>query len=473
MNEEKVFTAYELSELLKEKKYVELKNILSEMNEADIAALFEDISVNELVVAYRLLPKDLAADTFVEMEPDNQEILIHSFSDSELREIMDELYLDDTVDIIEEMPANVVKRILRSTDADTRSNINQILRYPEDSAGSIMTIEFVRLKKNMTVSEALTRIRRTGVDKETIYTCYVTEESNNKLIGLVTAKALLLANEDDLISDIMETNIIYVNTHQDKEQVASFFDKYHFLALPVVDEETRLVGIVTVDDAIEVITDEATEDIELMAAIIPGEKPYLKTGVFETWKSRIPWLMLLMLSSAFTGKIISSFESALSACVILTSYIPMLMGTGGNSGGQSSVTIIRALSLNDVEMGDIFRILWKEIRVAFACGITLGIANFAKMMIFDRGDIISSVGNGAAFLTGLPEIQVAMLVSLVVCIALVITVFCAKVVGAALPVMVKRIGLDPAVMASPIVTTLVDAISLLVYFIIASKLLGI
>ena len=473
MNEENIFTSDEISELLSEKKYVELKRILSDMNEADIASLFEDLSVNELVVVYRLLPKDLAADTFVEMEPDNQEILIHSFSDSELREIMDELYLDDTVDIIEEMPANVVKRILRSTDADTRSKINQILRYPEDSAGSIMTIEFVRLKKNMTVSEALTRIRRTGVDKETIYTCYVTEESNNKLIGLVTAKSLLLANEDDIISDIMETNIIFVNTHQDKEEVASFFDKYHFLALPVVDEEGRLVGIVTVDDAIEVITDEATEDIELMAAIIPGEKPYLKTSVFETWKSRIPWLMLLMLSSAFTGKIISSFESALSACVILTSYIPMLMGTGGNSGGQSSVTIIRALSLNDVQMGDILRILWKEIRVAFFCGITLGIANFAKMMIFDKGDIVSSVGDGAAILAGLPEIQIAMLVSLVVCIALVVTVFCAKVVGAALPVLVKRVGLDPAVMASPIVTTLVDAISLLVYFVIASKLLGI
>ena len=473
MNEENIFTSDEISELLSEKKYVELKRILSDMNEADIASLFEDLSVNELVVVYRLLPKDLAADTFVEMEPDNQEILIHSFSDSELREIMDELYLDDTVDIIEEMPANVVKRILRSTDADTRSKINQILRYPEDSAGSIMTIEFVRLKKNMTVSEALTRIRRTGVDKETIYTCYVTEESNNKLIGLVTAKSLLLANEDDIISDIMETNIIFVNTHQDKEKVASFFDKYHFLALPVVDEEGRLVGIVTVDDAIEVITDEATEDIELMAAIIPGEKPYLKTSVFETWKSRIPWLMLLMLSSAFTGKIISSFESALSACVILTSYIPMLMGTGGNSGGQSSVTIIRALSLNDVQMGDILRILWKEIRVAFFCGITLGIANFAKMMIFDKGDIVSSVGDGAAILAGLPEIQIAMLVSLVVCIALVVTVFCAKVVGAALPVLVKRVGLDPAVMASPIVTTLVDAISLLVYFVIASKLLGI
>ena len=473
MNNEEIFTHEDITDLLGEKKYVELKNILSEMNSADIAAIFEELSVNELVVVYRLLPKDLAADTFVEMEPDNQETLLHSFSDSELKEVMDELYLDDTVDIIEEMPANVVKRILRNTDADTRKKINQILKYPEDSAGSIMTIEFVRLKKNMTVSEALTRIRRTGVDKETIYTCYVTEESNNKLIGLVTAKALLLANEDDIISEIMETNIIYVNTHQDKEEVAGFFDKYHFLAIPVVDEEGRLVGIVTVDDAIEVITDEATEDIELMAAIIPGEKPYLKTGVFETFKSRIPWLLLLMLSSTFTGKIISSFESALSACVVLTAYIPMLMGTGGNSGGQSSVTIIRALSLNDVEMKDILKILWKETRVALFCGITLGVANFVKMIVFDRGDIVASIGDGSGMLANLPHIQAAMLVSMVVCIALVVTVFCAKVVGAALPIIVKRFGLDPAVMASPFVTTIVDAISLLVYFRIATLVLGI
>lgn len=473
MNNEEMIPIEEAVELLRNKKYVELKKILSAMNPADIATLFEELSVNELVVVYRLLPKDLAADTFVEMEPDNQQTLIHSFSDSELKEVLDELYLDDTVDIIEEMPANVVKRILRSTDADTRKKINQILKYPEDSAGSIMTIEFVSLKKNMTVSEALTRIRRTGVDKETIYTCYVTEESDNKLIGLVTVRTLLLANEDDIIGDIMQTNVIYVNTHQDKEEVAGFFDKYHFLALPVVDEESRLVGIVTVDDAIEVITDEATEDIEKMAAIIPGEKPYLKTGVVETWKNRIPWLLLLMLSSTFTGKIISSFESALSACVVLTAYIPMLMGTGGNSGGQSSVTIIRALSLNDVSMKDIFKILWKETRVAALAGVTLGVVNFVKMMIFDSNDIVASIGEGAAFLTGTPPVYAAMLVSLVVCIALVVSVLCAKVVGAALPILVKRIGFDPAVMASPFVTTIVDAISLLVYFQIATVVLGI
>ena len=473
MNNEEMIRIEEAVELLRNKKYVELKKILSAMNPADIATLFEELSVNELVVVYRLLPKDLAADTFVEMEPDNQQTLIHSFSDSELKEVLDELYLDDTVDIIEEMPANVVKRILRSTDADTRKKINQILKYPEDSAGSIMTIEFVSLKKNMTVSEALTRIRRTGVDKETIYTCYVTEESDNKLIGLVTVRTLLLANEDDIIGEIMQTNVIYVNTHQDKEEVAGFFDKYHFLALPVVDEESRLVGIVTVDDAIEVITDEATEDIEKMAAIIPGEKPYLKTGVIETWKNRIPWLLLLMLSSTFTGKIISSFESALSACVVLTAYIPMLMGTGGNSGGQSSVTIIRALSLNDVSMKDILKILWKETRVAALAGITLGVVNFVKMMIFDSGDIVASIGEGAAFLTGAPPVYAAMLVSFVVCIALVVSVLCAKVVGAALPILVKRIGFDPAVMASPFVTTIVDAISLLVYFQIATVVLGI
>lgn len=473
MNNEEMIRVEEAISYLRSKKYVELKKILSVMNPADIAALFEELSVNELVVVYRLLPKDLAADTFVEMEPDQQQTLIHSFSDSELKEVMDELYLDDAVDVIEEMPANVVKRILRSTDIDTRKMINQILRYPEDSAGSIMTIEFVSLKKNMTVKEALTRIRRTGVDKETIYTCYVTEESDNKLIGLVSARTLLLSSEDDRIGDIMETNVIYVNTHQDKEEVAGFFDKYHFLALPVVDEECRLVGIVTVDDAIEVITDEATEDIEKMAAIIPGEKPYLKTGVLETWRNRIPWLMLLMLSSAFTGKIISSFESALSTCVVLTAYIPMLMGTGGNSGGQSSVTIIRALSLNDVSMKDIFKILWKETRVAILAGITLGVANFIKMMIFDRGDIIASIGVGATVLASVPPVYAAMLVSFVVCIALVVSVVCAKVVGAALPILVKRIGFDPAVMASPFVTTIVDAISLLVYLRIATIVLGI
>ena len=370
------------------------------------------------------------------------------------------------------MPANVVKKILRNTDSATRKLINDLLKYPEDSAGSIMTIEFVSLRRTMTVSEALTRIRRTGVDKETIYTCYVTE-ANNKLIGMVTAKTLLLANEDDLIEDIMETNVIYVNTLMDKEQVAGYFDKYHFLAIPVTDDEERLVGIVTVDDAIEVMTDEATEDIEKMAAIIPGEKPYLRTGVFETFRNRIPWLLLLMISAAFTGSIISSFESALSTCVVLTAYIPMIMSTGGNSGSQSSVTIIRSLSLNDISLKDIFRILWKESRVAILCGVTLAVANFVKMMIFDKGAIIHSLGESVAPFVAISPIYGAMLVSLVVCITIVLTVFCAKVVGCSLPLLAKRFGFDPTVMANPFITTIVDALSLVVYFKVATMMLGI
>ena len=470
LNENEVNVYEYVTELLRNKEYLSLKEVLGELNPADIAVIFEDLNLNEIIILFRLLPKDLAADTFVEMESDYQEALIRSFSDAELREVLDELYLDDTVDIIEEMPANVVKKILRNTDNATRKNINELLKYPEDSAGSIMTIEFVSLRKNMTVAEALTRIRRTGVDKETIYTCYVTEQIN-KLIGIVTAKILLLANEDDIIEDIMETNTIFVNTHDDKEEVASLFDKYHFLALPVTDDEQRLVGIVTVDDAIEVMTDEATEDIEKMAAITPGEKPYLKTGVFETYFSRVPWLLILMISAAFTQSVITSYEGALSTCVVLTAYIPMIMSTGGNSGSQSSVSIIRALSLNDVEMGDILKILWKELRVSVLCGITLAIANFIKMMIFDKGAIIVSVANTSGWLSTLPEISVALLVSVVVCITIVITVFCAKLVGCSLPILAKRLGFDPAVMANPFITTIVDALSLVVYFTVATSLL--
>ncbi len=470
MNENEVNVYDYAAQLLRGKEYITLKNVLAELNPADIAIIFEDLTINELVIVFRLLPKDLAADTFVEMETEHQQALIHSFSDAELREVLDELYLDDTVDIIEEMPANVVKKILRNTDNATRKHINELLRYPEDSAGSIMTIEFVSLRKNMTVSEALTRIRRTGVDKETIYTCYVTEK-NNKLIGLVTAKTLLLANEDDVIGDIMETNIIHVNTHMDKENVASMFDKYHFLAIPVTDDEERLVGIVTVDDAIEVMTDEATEDMEKMAAITPGEKPYLRTGVFETFVSRVPWLLILMISAAFTQGVISSFEGALSTCVVLTAYIPMIMSTGGNSGSQSSVSVIRALSLNDVEMGDILKILWKETRVSILCGITLAIANFIKMMIFDKGIVAASVLNSTGWIAALPPVYAAMLVSAVVCITIVITVFCAKVVGCSLPILAKRLGFDPAVMANPFITTIVDALSLVVYFTVATNIL--
>ena len=378
-------------------------------------------------------------------------MLVEAFSDKELHDVVNELYVDDAADMIEEMPANLVKRILRHTDAETRVLINQILNYPKDSAGSIMTMEYVDLKRGMTVEEAFDRIRAIGVEKETVYTCYVTD-SRRKLKGIVTVKDLLLAPKNELIRNIMETNIIYVSTHTDKEEVASLFGKYDFLAVPVVDNEERLVGIVTVDDAIDVIQDEATEDIEMMAAITPTDKPYMKTGVFATWKKRIPWLLLLMISATFTGSIITSFEDALSASIVLTGFIPMLMDTGGNAGSQASVSIIRGLSLGEIEYKDIGRILWKEARVAFLCGVSLAAANFVKLLLIDR---------------------VTIPVAIVVCSTLVVTVLAAKLVGCSLPVLAKRIGFDPAVMASPFITTIVDALSLLIYFRIACAVLHI
>lgn len=421
------------------------------MQAIDIAALFDDIDQDRLPLLYRLLPKELAAETFVEMDEDAQTMLIHGFSDTELKEVVDELYVDDMVDLVEEMPANVVKRILRSADNETRKAINEILKYPDDSAGSIMTTEYVSLRPAMTVGDAIKRIRRTGVDKETIYTGYVTTP-NRTLVGMLSLRTLLLSDDDDVVQDIMETNVIAVNTLDDKEEVANQFKKYDFLTIPVVDKEFRLVGIVTVDDAIDVMEDEVTEDMEMMAAITPTDKPYLKTGVFETWKKRIPWLLLLMISATFTGMIITSFEDALAAQVTLTAFIPMLMDTGGNSGSQASVTVIRGLSLGEIEFVDIFKVMWKEIRVALMCGVTLAIANFAKLMLFD---------------------QVGLWVSLVVCLTLIVTVFFAKIIGCVLPMLAKKVGFDPAVMASPFITTAVDAISLIVYFQIATLLLGI
>ncbi len=447
------------TELLHSKNFAALRSLLAEMNPADIAEFLKDLTNDELLLAFRIMPKDQAADTFVEMDAEEQETLIKSFSDSELKEVIDDLFVDDTVDILEEMPANVVKRILRFTDANTRKAINDILKYPEDSAGSIMTVEYVRLKKNMTVNDAIHHIRTTGLDKETIYTCYVTD-LNNRLIGMVSAKTLLLSDDTDIIEDIMETNVIYFKTHEDREEVAKAFDKYNFMAIPVVDDETRLLGIVTFDDAIDVLQEEATEDIEKMVAITPSEKPYLKTGIWETWKQRIPWLLLLMLSATFTGSIISSFEKALASCVILTAFIPMLMGTGGNSGGQTSVTIIRSLSLGDIEMKDIVRIVFKECAVALWCGVTLAVVNFFKMMLIDRAAIETSG-------------QDAVMISVLVSLTLVVTVFLAKLVGAVLPIGAKKIGFDPAVMASPFITTIVDAVSLLVYFNLAKLMLGI
>ncbi len=445
-------TAEELLTLCDEKKFAKLKDVFIDMNPADIAAILNDFPKDKSPILFRLLPKELAADTFVEMDSDVQEHFIEGFSDAELRGIMEEMYLDDAVDIVDEMPANVVKRILANTDADTRSMINKILQYPDDSAGSIMTVEYVSLRKNMSVSDALTRIRRTGVDKETIYTCYVTDY-NRKLLGLVTAKDLLLAEEDALISDIMETNMIFVHTHTDKEDVAQLFSKYDLLAMPVVDDENRLVGIVTIDDAVDVMEEEATEDIKKMAAIRPGDKPYFQTSVWQTFLARIPWLLFLMISATFTSIIITKFEDALSASIILTGAIPMLMDTGGNCGGQASVTIIRSLSLEDVEFKDILKVIWKEIRVGVMCGAALAIVNFGKMMIFQRDGGLLMIG--------------------VISLALFCAVVMAKLIGCILPMLAYKIGFDPAVMSSPFITTIVDALTLLIYFNLAVAILQI
>lgn len=451
--------ADEISALCNEKKFRQIKDILIEINPTDTAFIFEELPTEQRLLLFRLLPKEDAADTFVELDGDTQEALITAFSDTELKEVIDELYLDDTVDIIEEMPATVVKRILRNTDAQTRKSINTLLKYPDDSAGSIMTPEFVDLKRDSTVEAAFKRIRRTGVDKETIYTCYVTDASRH-LIGVTTVKELLLHNYDDKIEDFMETNIIFVNTHDDKEIAANLFDKYNFLALPVVDMEERLVGIITVDDAIDVLQEENTEDIHKMNAMVRNtEKPYLKIGVLDTFKSRIPWLLLLMISATFTGMIITSFEDKLSALIVLTAFIPMLMDTGGNSGGQSSATIIRALSLNEIDLRDIFRVIWKEIKVGVVCGITLAAVNFVKVLLIDK------------MLLGTDGITLK--VDLVISLTLVIEVIFAKVIGCTLPIFAKKMKFDPAVMSSPFITTIVDAISLLTYFGLSTAILHI
>ena len=446
-----------LLQMLEDKKYATLRDILVTMNPSDIAALFVDLEDKQIPLMFRLLPKEQAAETFVEMEPEAQELLIRGFSDNELKEVLDELYADDAADIVEEMPANVVKRILKAADPELRSSINQILRYPENSAGSIMTTEYVSLRPSMTVEEAILRIRRQGVDKETIYTCYVTAKDRT-LLGLVTVKDLLLAEDDEtLISDIMLTNLISVTTRADQEEVAHMFSKYNFLALPVVDGENRMVGIVTFDDAMDVMEEEATEDIELMSGITPSEKPYLRSTPLELFKNRIPWLMLLMVSATFTGLIMTAFEGALAAQIALSAFIPMLMGTGGNSGSQSSVTVIRGLSLGEVKFRDIGSVLLKEFITALLCGLALAVVCFVKIWLVDK----LLFGNEAITLT----------VDIVVCLALCVTVVLAKVVGCLLPILAKAVKLDPAVMASPFITTIVDALSLLVYFLFAKALL--
>ena len=445
--------------MLEGKKYSTLRDILSTMNPNDVAGLFDGLEEKQIPLMYRLLPKELAAETFVEMEPEAQELLIRGFSDNELKEMLDELYVDDAVDLVEEMPANVVNRILKNADPEMRKSINQILRYPEYSAGSIMTTEFVSLRPNMTVEEAILRIRRQGVDKETIYTCYVLAK-DRKLIGLVTVKDLLLAADDEMtIEELMLTNVIYVNTTTDQEEVAKMFSKYNFLAMPVVDKEDRMVGIVTFDDALDVLEEEATEDMELMSGMTPSEKPYLRSSAFDLFKNRIPWLMLMMVSATFTGLIMTAFEDALAAQIALSAFIPMLMGTGGNSGSQSSVTVIRGLSLNELDFSDIGTILWKEIRTALMCGIALAVVCFGKIWLVDH----LLMGNE----------NITLMVDLVVCCALCVTVVVAKVVGCLLPMGAKAVKLDPAVMASPFISTIVDALSLLVYFLFAKSLLHI
>ena len=456
MLNQNIFVEKTLLRLLEAKKYQSLRDILATMNPADLAGIFDELDERQLTLVFRLLPKELAAETFVEMESDRQELLIQGFSDTELKEVLDELFVDDAADIVEEMPANVVKRILAQADPDMRRQINEILRYPEDSAGSIMTTEYVTLRPNMSVEEAILRIRRTGVDKETIYTCYVTRDRH--LIGMVSVKDLLLCEQDETaIEDIMEDHVISVSTHDDQEQVAQMFSKYNFLALPVTDNEGRLVGIVTFDDAMDVMEEEATEDMEVMAAMLPSDKPYSREGVFELVKRRIPWLLILMLSSTFTGLIIAHFESSLAACAALTAFIPMLMGTGGNSGSQSSVAIIRGLSLGELELRDLPWIIWKEIRVSVICGVVLAVCNFGKMLLIDN------------WMMHNPDVTV--LVALTVSITVIFVVMAAKTIGCVLPIVAKKLGLDPAVMASPFITTIVDALSLLAYFAVASSLL--
>lgn len=441
----------EVKLLLETKQYTRLRQKMEEMNTADIAAALEELEEEDLLKIFRILPKSMAADVFSYLEVDSQQFIITSLSERDAAGIIDNLMADDATDLLEEMPANIVKKLLANANPETRRDINHLLRYPEDSAGSIMTVEYVDLKENMTVRDAIERIRQIGLDSETINICYVLD-AKRTLVGTVALRYLLTNSPDEVIGEIMHENVIYINTLMDQEEVARQFQKYDFTAMPVVDNENRLVGIITVDDIVDILQEEATEDMEKMAAIVPSDKPYMKTGVFETWKKRIPWLLLLMISATFTGSIITSFEDALSVCVILTAYIPMLMDTGGNAGGQASVTIIRGLSLNEIEFSDALAVVWKEIRVAFLCGLTLAAANFVKLMLFDR---------------------VTVTVAVVVCLTLLSAVLIAKVVGCILPMLAKKIGFDPAVMASPFITTIVDALSLLIYFRIATLVLHI
>ena len=443
-------------ELIEDKKYVLVKKEFADMNEADIAEVLEELQeelpTQEFIRVFRLLPKDIAADVFAHLPVEIEQYIINSLTDKETTNIIENMFADDAADLMEEMPASVVRRILALASDETRNDINHLLKYPEDSAGSIMTVEFADLKENITVKQALERIRKIGIDKETINTCYVLDLQRH-LVGSVTLRTLLLGNPDAIVSDIMDENVITVSTLDDQETVARQFQKYDFMAMPVVDSENRLVGIITVDDILEIIEEEATEDMEKMAAILPSDKSYFRTGIFETFKSRIPWLLILMISATITGTIIDSFEAKLAGITGLVAFIPMLMDTGGNSGGQASVTIIRAISLNEVEFKDIFRVIWKEIRVAVLCGLTLAVVNFIRVLI------MNALGTGIT--------HEAIMVNITLCI----TVMCAKLVGCMLPILANQLGFDPAVMASPFITTIVDAISLVLFLKIATFML--
>ncbi len=444
-------TLERVNELIEKKDYMELRNELLEMNEADIAAIFEELSNAEIIRLFRLLPKDMAAEVFSFLSIEVEQFIITSLTAKEAGLLIDNMFADDAADLMDEMPANVVTKLLAHADPETRRDINHLLQYPEDSAGSLMTVEYVSLKEGLTVSQAIAQIRQNAGDSADFSTCYVLDV-RRKLIGVVELRDLILAEPDALVGDVMNENYIFVNTHDDQEAVAKSFQKYDCTAMPVVDRDHRLVGIITIDDIVDIIEQEATEDIEMMAAITPTDKPYMKTGVFETWKKRIPWLLLLMISATFTGQIIQHYEDALGAYIVLTSFIPMLMDTGGNAGSQASVTIIRGLSLNELEFKDIWAIMWKEFRVSICCGLTLAVANFVKLLFVDR---------------------VSVMIAAVVCITLASAVIVAKLVGCTLPVLAKKIGFDPAVMASPFITTIVDALSLMIYFTVATRLLGI
>ena len=448
----------DIATLLRTRSFLTLKPLLREMNAVDIADVFNCLEVQEIPLLFRLLPKDLAAETFVELDTQQQQALISRLNNVELRAVMEELFVDDMVDILEEMPANVVKRMLAQSDETTRAYVNEILNYPKDSAGSIMTVEFVSLAPTMTVDDAYEKIRTTAIDKETIYTCYVVDE-HKRLIGIVTAKDLLLAQKTDIIGEIMESNIVYAHTTEDREAVARMLTEYGFLAIPVVDDEMRLVGIVTIDDAIDVLKEETTEDISKMAAVAPSTKPYLKTGVWTIWRNRIPWLLVLMISATFTGLILNKFEHKLALISsVLFACVPMIMDTGGNAGSQASVTVIRALALGELNTKDLLRVVWKEMRASFLLGISLSIACFAKLMLIDN------------LLFGYKDYTVFTCV--VVSLALMCTVIIAKLVGCILPMLAKKMKLDPAVVASPFITTIVDALALILYCSLAVGLLG-